>query len=201
MNIGEHLLAVGMPDRDGSNPPHRSSPGPPDAGRPSAPRRAFPRDRAEDSEHDQVVPRRREPQTACPGGPRGQRLPRPRFSPRARSWSPISRLAVRIEGAMIEVSAIRFNANSSAERSATAARQAEATSTPSNGPSDVRSQRRVHFSRVSGSWTSPRAIAVSSPPRMGVAADRQGRIGDLKQAETHQTILFLFSICEANPNL
>ena len=43
------------------------------------------------------------------------------------------------------------------------ARQLEATSTPSSGPSDVRSHRRVQRSSVSGSCTSPRAIAASSP--------------------------------------
>jgi len=42
-------------------------------------------------------------------------------------------------------------------------RQLDATSTPSRGPSDVLSQRPVQPSRLSGSWTRPRAIAASNP--------------------------------------
>ncbi len=61
----------------------------------------------------------------------------------AASCSPISRLARRIEGGMMETSAISLSSASPAGRLARAARHAEATSTPSSGPSTWRSQFKV----------------------------------------------------------
>ena len=71
--------------------------------------------------------------------------------PRASNCSPISRLAVRIDGGTIEASARRFSATRSSGLPARAPRQPDATRMPSSGPSDVRSHRRVQRSRLSAS--------------------------------------------------
>ena len=106
----------------------------------------------------------------------------------AASCSPISRLARRIEGGMIDTSASWFSSASSKSCLAPAARQAEARVRLRADRADGRSQFRVQRSRASASWTSPRPIAAFQPPRMSVTADGQGRVGNLKQAEVHESL-------------
>ena len=186
MKVSQHLLAVGVADRDGADtradhpqgrlvqigrqhvdgPAACKGPEQAEGDRSGASRRAL---RADASMN-----------VASPPAHHAQ------VAPRASSCSPISRLAVRIDGGMIEASASRFSARTSAGLPAAAARQAEATSTPSSGPRRRPEPPAGPALQALRIVDQPACDRRFQPPRMGVSADREGRVGDLEQAEIHR---------------
>ena len=186
MEVGQHLLAVGVADRDGA-----------DAGADHTQGRLVQVGRQhvlglaagqgpEQPEGDRVVPAVGLARSARSRNGVSSVAHQAQVAPSASNCSPISRLAVRIEGGMIETSARRFSAARSAGRPARAAAAAggdeHALERPERRPKPSQGPALEALGVVDQAAGDRRFQA----PRMGVAADRQGRVGDLEQAEVQR---------------
>ena len=185
MQVGQHLLAVGVADAGRRGPPRRSSPGPPGAGRPSARPRARrrPGPRAARRRPGGASPR---PARIAPAGTApARRHTRPRSPPAP------SKLLAHLPACPADrrghdgdvrqaVQLQQVGRVAGVGRPATRGDE-HALQRPEGGPQP----RPVQRSRLSGSWTSPPRDGRLQPPRMRVAADREGRVGDLEQTEVH----------------